>query len=224
MVTEMKPLVSWVPLVSKFAYDWKLPTSGQLYDQIIGANGVFIRARRPSLDVCFPIVEASFRGLLEVHTYVESDLPKVPATYLQKILDLSIEACVENGSPIEALFHLRWLDDEKRWRLDQPEAKATSVSVKPVDDSPGSSYDLALIEVHSHHEMTPAFSPIDDADEQGFRIYGVIGHIFTTPTFRVRVGCYGHFFELPASEIFELPATVQDALDSVEEEEFNGDS
>jgi hypothetical protein len=36
--------------------------------------------------------------------------------------------------------------------------------------------------------MKAFFSGTDDADEQGFRLYGVLGSIFERPTFMLRVG------------------------------------
>ncbi len=76
------------------------------------------------------------------------------------------------------------------------------------ESGPGSSYAGALIEVHSHHGMPAFWSGTDDADEQGFRLYAVLGDIFRRPTLRVRVGIYGQFYELPAGTIFGLPAGV----------------
>lgn len=184
---------------------------GKLYDYVFGSTGVFIRCRRPGLDACVPVSRCEIRGLAPVEPFVRFALPKVPAGHLKSMLSLSRSACVAKGSPVEALFHLIWLEDEGRWRLDKPEQRARRLSVRPVEDGPGSSYERALIEVHSHHQMEAFFSGQDDADEQGFRIYGVLGEIFSEEArFRVRVGCFGHFKELPAGMIFELPDGVRD--------------
>jgi hypothetical protein len=189
---------------------------GGLYNYALAGNGVFLRASRPGLEVCIPIADCEVRGLFPLEARVTLSYPRVPAAYVRKMLDLSISACVEYGSPIERLFHLRSQEDGfavdgRRWRLDQPTQQATATSVRPTDDAPDSSYDLALIEVHSHHQMEAFFSGADDEDEQGFRIYGVLGDIFTKPKMRVRVGCYGHFLEVPAETIFEMPDGIEDA-------------
>jgi hypothetical protein len=81
--------------------------------------------------------------------------------------------------------------------------------VRPIGPAP--SYETAVVEVHSHHGMAARFSPTDDADETGFRVFGVLGEIYTQPTLRVRVGLYGHYWEIPATWVFQLPHRVTDA-------------
>jgi PRTRC genetic system protein A len=206
-----KELASYVVYRGPHSYDFALPTIGQLYDYLLAGNGVFIHARKPGLNICFQISEAEVRGLAPLESWTNFTLARVPVGYLQKMLELSIGVCVEKEEPTETLFHLIWMETDRRWRLDKPAQTATGGSVKPLDDGDGSSYQLATIEVHSHHQMTAFFSGQDDADEQGFRIYGVIGEIFTEPKLRVRVGCFGQFFEIPAETIFELPTAISDA-------------
>jgi PRTRC genetic system protein A len=110
--------------------------------------------------------------------------------------------------PREVLFHLLYDTSERKWTLVTPEQIQTEMSVKPVDDSPASSYAQAVIEVHSHHRMSAFFSEQDDRDEQGFRLYGVIGNLNkegNCPSLRLRAGVYGSFHEVPAEWVFEMP-------------------
>lgn len=188
-----------------------------LYDYIFGADGVYIHASKPDLEATVLVSPAYIAGLAPVPEGASFDLPRVPAKYVASMLYLAREACIKEGSPIEALFYLIWLEDEQRWRLDQPEQIRAHSSVRPVNEDEGSGYRLASIEVHSHHQMEAFFSGTDDNDEQGFRIYGVIGEIFSQPKLRVRVGCFGHFLEIPADQIFEMPAGIEDANDFKEE-------
>jgi hypothetical protein len=60
------------------------------------------------------------------------------------------------------------------------------------------------LEIHSHTEGVPAhFSPIDDHDEQGFGLYGVVGDLGNLfPTIELRLGIYGYFLPLRQSEVF----------------------
>jgi len=67
-----------------------------------------------------------------------------------------------------------------------------------------------LLLIHSHHGMRPEFSRADDADERGFRLYGVIGNLPEKPEIRMRVGVYGYFWEIPASWALELPDSLMD--------------
>ena len=52
--------------------------------------------------------------------------------------------------------------------------------------------------------MHAFFSSTDDADEQGFRLYVVIGNVDTDrPTLAARVGVYGHHMIIDPSVIFD---------------------
>jgi hypothetical protein len=72
------------------------------------------------------------------------------------------------------------------------------------------------MDLHSHGVLPPFFSPTDDRDEQGFRIYAVIGEVDRSPGIRVRVGVYGHYFDVPASQVFEVPTELLDILKAEE--------
>ncbi len=71
----------------------------------------------------------------------------------------------------------------------------------------------ALVDLHSHGRLPPFFSRIDNKDEQGFRIYAVIGEIDKSPSIRVRVGVYGNYFDIPAPTVFELPGGIVDVYE-----------
>ncbi|MEE3719938.1 hypothetical protein V2H45_24665 [Tumidithrix elongata RA019] len=66
--------------------------------------------------------------------------------------------------------------------------------------------------MHSHHGMEAYFSEMDNRDETGFRIYAVLGELFTNPKIRMRVGIYGHFYETTVTGIFDLPDRITDCL------------
>jgi hypothetical protein len=104
------------------------------------------------------------------------------------------------------------------WHLLFPEQRGTEHHVEPLQRGPGTAEAEALIEVHSHHAMEAKFSDEDDVDEGGgmsFRVYGVIGTIFLSPAIRARVGLFGHLYEYPASEFFELPEGVIDCVQEI---------
>ena len=211
LVTTGRELAGYAVYKNAHCYDFTQPTIGQLYDYLFAANGIFLRARRPGLNVCFQIGDCELRGLATIEPFQRNfTRPRVPAAFVQKMLEMSIATCVDAGQSTEALFYLIWNEEENRWRLDKPAQEANGGSVRPLEDGEGSSYQLALIEVHSHHQMLAFFSGDDDADEQGFRIYAVIGEIFSEPKIRVRLGCFGHFHELRADTVFELPETITD--------------
>lgn len=193
------------------------PVSEQLLcDYVIGANGAFVRGRRPGLEVCLPIGQFEMGGLSKVWPYVQWGFPKVPRVLLQRMLNDSRAVCA--GGPAEALFHLSWRSGEVRcenwgWSVEFPDQHATENSVVPIETGMGTSTDRAIIELHSHHGMEAEFSYADDVDEaQGFRVYAVIGRIFEKPEIRVRVGLFGRFLEYAASEFFELPQELRDCV------------
>ena len=184
------------------------PPSATLYEYILGAGGLYLRAKRRGLSVIAPLASVPIIGLEEIQPQFQLDYPQVPAQLLQQILSYS-----QQVAPQEILFHL-WFE-RGEWQLDIPLQKADSLSVSRLGSSFASSYHKTLIEIHSHHSTEAKFSPTDDQDESGFRIYAVLGTIFTQPTLRVRVGIYHQlFWEIPAHFVFEMPPKIQDVLDN----------
>lgn len=176
---------------------------GLMFRYIFGATGVFINAVREGLMVRFPIAECEIRGLHEEETFISLGPGKVPLEITEQIFSLAKAACINKGEPIEWMCYLH--HDADGWRMEIPEQEATESSVRPLDGNAGKG---CLIDIHSHNRIPAFWSEKDDKDEQGFKLYTVIGKIFVKPTLRVRVGCYGYFYELDANEIFELPEWV----------------
>lgn len=193
------------------------PFSGGMYEYWTAGNGLFVRAARPNLEALIWVAAFAgpVRGLYHLRPYIKLDR-KVPGKKLDLIHN---RAC--QGLPNEILFYLLLRDSSifnpfmsfsnSSWSLSIPEQNATPGNVKPVDPFDKSAKD-ALIELHSHGHMSAFFSTQDNSDETGFRIYAVIGSLPDQPTLRVRVGIYGHFYEIPASWVFDLPPEIQDAL------------
>jgi len=181
---------------------------GGMFDYVLAADGLYLHAKREELEVCFPIAPAEVRGLAECFENFGFDLPKVPEELMCQLCDRAEEWGKER---LETLFHLvhspvyPWNDG---WELIEPEQSRTPTSCKP--DEPCPSAERAIIEIHSHHSMPARFSGTDDKDEVGFRLYGVIGDLRRSPSIRMRVGCYGYFWEIPASWALELPAGLGD--------------
>jgi len=171
-----------------------------LYAYITAGNGVFVYAKRPGLEVLIPISSCKIAGLPELTPRVE--IPqRVPASLMSEALHVSRQTF-----PNEALFWFHWRDT---WSIHTPEQETTRASTVPNDrhDTTGTS---ALIDLHSHASLPPFFSPMDDKDETGFRIYAVIGKVDRTPALSVRVGVYSHYYNVSASTVFELPEGIKD--------------
>ena len=194
-----------------FAHSPELPPlpDGVLYQYVVGQNGVFVRAERPGLSAL--IWSSAFyeplRGLALVKPYVRLVEP-VYASLLEDMLEWSRRA-----EPNEILFYLKYqqLAFVRPWQMVVPNQVGSLAGVYPLDPFNPSAKD-ALVEVHSHVHMDAFFSNTDDRDETGFRLYAVLGRIFDRPVINVRIGIYGHFWNIPVDWVFELPSGVLDAL------------
>jgi PRTRC genetic system protein A len=192
-----------------FAHETKLPPMQPgLYEYVIGANGIFVRAQRPGLEALIWVASTvkPVRGLAEVMPYVRLS-NRVRAHLLARLFEMAFRA---NGK--EILFYL----SGNPWQVYVPDQVQSVASVHPVDVFAGGQD--TLLEVHSHHNMGAFFSGADDKEESGgFRIFAVMGNLAVQPTILVRVGIYGHFWQIPAALVFELPNGVRDGLGMEEE-------
>lgn len=171
-----------------------------LYAYIMAGNGVFVHARRPGLEALVPVFKYKIAGLPELAPRVII-AKRVPAS----LLDDAFRFC-KQVFPSEALFWFNWTNE---WSIHIPDQQITNASAVPCDqhDKAGT---RALIDLHSHARFSPFFSPMDDQDETGFRVYAVIGDVDKTPAISVRAGVYSHYFNIPASTVFDLPDGIQD--------------
>lgn len=182
------------------------PATPCLYEYIFGANGIFVRATRPELDAMIWVASTAtpVRGLADVQPGIEVHPAPVPGALVARMFEMAYRA----GNK-EILFYLSVVNNA--WRLTVPEQAQGAGFVRPLDlfsGGPGT-----VIEVHSHHGLRAFFSSTDNAEEQtGFRVYAVIGDLYHRPEIRVRVGIYGHFWEIPASWVFDLPGGLRDAV------------
>lgn len=178
-------------------------TTDCLYAYILAGNGVFLKAKRTGLDVLIPVCSRMIAGLPALIPYVNV-ARRVPQCLLLHALKLSL-----NHLPDEILF---WFSAKEYWTMQVPQQLTSLSSVMPVEsfDEMGTS---ALVDLHSHGRLPPFFSRIDNKDEQGFRIYAVIGEIDKSPSIRIRVGVYGNYFDIPASTVFELPGGIVDVYE-----------
>jgi PRTRC genetic system protein A len=169
------------------------------YDYVLAGNGVFLRAVRSGIDVLMQIASCEVRGLPHLEAHFYWGYPKIPMGLTIQIL----RECRRLGA-IEVLFYLLH-EPSTGWQLLCPAQEQSATHCRPLQDGIGSAYARAIVHVHSHHKMAAQFSEADDQEEQGFRIYGIVGNLGQQATLIVRVGVFGYFWKLPASLIFELP-------------------
>ncbi len=176
------------------------------------SNGVFVRAQREGLSAVIPVapVRVPIDGLFPTHPMIDLAYPPVSRSIVEELLRESWAACdSRSGDPREILFYLRWIGSA--WRWTKPEQEQKHGSVTPIDpyerDVPA-----PLLDLHSHHTMSPFFSSTDCADDYGFRLNAVWGHLDNWPMILVRLGIYGHYYPIRATRVFDLPPFVRDGF------------
>lgn len=166
-------------------------TRGLAYDYIMAGNGLWIEAESRFISVRLPASEAPVRGLPPLDVKVVLRYGKIP----QRLFDLAIDIFVSNSYK-EKYVAIARAGDEYRLRIPNQQSDEASIKYVPEED--------VVVDIHSHAHMDAFFSDTDNADEQGFKIYAVVGRVDTVlPRVMMRVGCYGYFFQIPWEEVFE---------------------
>ena len=163
---------------------------GTGYDYIMAGNGLFVTCENHLMRATIHLAGAQIRGLPELDPSVAFKAGPIPT------------AIMENGiswmmtSPrTEKMFTIALGPDGYRMEMPDQEGTGSSIHYSPTGG--------AVAEFHSHGHMGAFFSRTDNADEQGFRVYGVCGKLDRTPEMLVRVGIYGHFGLVHWDEIFD---------------------
>lgn len=208
----MKPLVGYLSLAPDGSR--LVGERGALYDYVLGGNGVFAVSERKGLFGLIPVGAARVVGLPTIKPIVQLT-PKVPAKTVEVMFRAARAACTDGLR--EILFHLELLDPPQwgQYAVTVPNQDGTAYSITPRGPTAGTTYETALIDVHSHHLMkAPQFSPMDDASEAGlFRIFGLLFDIFERPTLRTRLTIFNHTWEFDPRLAFEIPAGVHTPYD-----------
>ena len=98
----------------------------------------------------------------------------------------------------ERFFAVRWDGDAYRLVVPPQSGTGASLTYQPPAG--------VIAEFHSHGSHRSFFSATDDRDEQGFRIYGVVGRLDTLlPELSLRIGIYGHFAPANWQQVFDGP-------------------
>ena len=164
------------------------------YDYVLGAGGLYVQSRSAHLVVRVMVAPGSVRGLAPVSEKLTLPHGPIPV-YL---FEVGLRWFQETPST-ERFFAVRW--DGAAYRLVVPEqaGTASSLTYRPPAG--------VVAEFHSHGKTRAFFSPTDDRDEQGFRIYGVVGRLDTLrPELSLRVGVYGHHAPVRWGQVFDGPS------------------
>ena len=161
------------------------------YDYVLGANGLYVQSESAHLTARVLVAPCEVRGLAPVAEKLELVHGPIPGRLFQRGL-----AWFLDDPDTEWFFAVRWEEDSYRLVVPPQEGTATSLEYEPPAG--------VVAEFHSHGTSRAFFSKTDDKDEQGFRIYGVVGRLDKyRPELRLRVGVYGHFAPVDWSQVFE---------------------
>ena len=164
---------------------------GLYYDYIVAGNGLFIRAQNSLIKAtaCINLVE--IRGLRPLGEEIELVHGKIPG----RLYDLSLSILMAN-SELEQYLAITW---ENEYRLTAPLQERSEGSVKY------HTLPSLIMDIHSHGYWKAFFSSTDNKDEQGLRLYMVVGKLNTLlPEVELRLGAYGYFAPLGIEDVFDV--------------------
>ena len=168
-------------------------SQGVGFDYALGSGGLYVQSESAHLTARIPVAPAEVRGLAPVTEKLELAHGPIPA----HVFELGL-AWLLAAPGTERFFAIGW--DQGAYRPVVPPQSGTSASLtyRPPTG--------VIAEFHSHGTHRAFFSATDDRDEQGFRIYGVVGSLDTPePELTLRVGIYGHFAPLEWAQVFDGP-------------------
>ena len=140
-----------------------------------------------------PVAPGTVRGLAPVAEKLQLTHGPIPA----QLFELGLR-WFQDAPDTERFFAVRWDGDGYRLVVPPQAGTATRLAYQPPAG--------VVAEFHSHGSSRAFFSATDDRDEQGFRIYGVVGRLDAPrPELRLRVGVYGHFAPLDWPQVFGGP-------------------
>ena len=173
------------------------PSDALAYQYVIAAAGLYLRAENRFFDVLLPIARCRVRGLAPLKPHFRLKVPRLPGRLLVSVLADARPSRRRDGRLKEALYHFK--HDGARCRVLKPAQRATVVSVVGVESNSTN----VILDLHSHGNMSAIWSGTDNGDEQGFRMYGVIGQLEERPEIRLRLGVFGYWFPLPLTALFD---------------------
>lgn len=170
---------------------------GFFYDYIFASNGLFIEAESPRITARIRIADVEIRGLAPIETKVSLLYGSIPQRFFDLALDLFLtDIGTEHYAAVTA-------DAGYHFYIPVQDKAAASVVYQTGTN--------VVLEMHSHGQMGARFSPTDNTDEAGMKIYCVIGRLDATPILKLRVGVYGYFQKLSWRDVFD--GSLQGALE-----------
>lgn len=186
-----------------FREDGVYGARGLYYNYILAGNGLFIEAWSPLLSGRVQIAEVEVKGLAGLLPEVKLAHGKIPVGLLELTLDLMM---FEHATEI----YVAIVYENGEYGLKSPNQVGSAASV--TYERP----DNVVLDLHSHGSMDAFFSGTDNKDEQGLRLYGVVGGLRRVLHMKMRLGIYGYFGPVKLGDVFD--DVPPDLLDQAAEE------
>ena len=182
------------------------------YDYVLGSGGLYVQSQSAHLTARVRVAPCEVRGLAPVAEKLQLAHGPIPAS----LFELGLR-WFQDAPDTERLFAVRWDGDAYRLVVPPQAGTATRLAYQPPAG--------VIAEFHSHGSARAFFSATDDRDEQGFRIYGVVGRLNAPlPELRLRVGVYGHFAPLGWPQVFGGPEPGVRLMGEEQEPTWNTES
>ena len=166
--------------------------TGTFYDYLLAFNGLFIRSSNNFIKATIPLSEVPVRGLAPLDQQIQLIHGKIPGWLGE--LALNIMEAKKDQETYLAITH----DKEYQLKFPAQQADSSHVTYTTVPNT--------VVELHSHPgELGAFFSLQDREDEQGYKIFVVLGHVGDdVPDYEAKLGIYGHFAPMKWEEVFDV--------------------
>lgn len=189
------------------------PNDAIAYQYLLAANGVFLRAETRFWHVLMPLARCHIRGLPPLRPHFQLKVARLPQSLLNQVVADAQRARQSDGELNEVLY---WFHHAGECiRVTRPAQKATASSIRHAGAAPAD----VILELHSHGAFSACWSGVDNRDEQGALIYGIIGRLDDRPEVRLRLGLYGYWQPLPVSLLFDGAGGLADVTNRKEYED-----
>lgn len=185
--------------------DGLIGVRGEAYSYVMAGNGVFIEAENRFMAARIPVAHCIVRGLAPLEFAFGLRHGLIP----QHTWELTMSLFAGNRHQ-EQYVGVSWNDGYHLYYPDQ-EGEGDRVKYLIGED--------IVSDLHSHGTMSAFFSPRDNRDEQGFKVFGVIGNLDERPVVKMRVGVYGYFHEVKWNQVFSGTLTGADDFAQLDKDE-----
>ncbi len=179
------------------------------YDYIMAAGGLYVQSQSDDIVARINIARRNIRGLGAIDEKIQLTDGPIPG----HMIALGLRWFRTNPDT-ERFFAIRRGTEGYELVIPEQEGQALSLTYTPEP--------RAIAEFHSHSRARALFSKTDNADEQGFKIYGVLGRAHqSVPELNLRLGIYGNFAPLIWSDAFSGPTPNVTMIDQTEQDDRN---